>query len=41
MTAFSVDFLGCKISHTDAESVREALLAAGHTESDVANVRVV
>ncbi|MBC7644427.1 MAG: hypothetical protein H7123_04815, partial [Thermoleophilia bacterium] len=41
MTAFSVDFLGCKISHTDAETVRDALLAAGHAESEAAAVRVV
>ena len=41
MTDFAVDFLGCKISHTDADAVREALLAAGHTESDAAAVRVI
>ena len=29
---FSVRFLGCKVSHTDANDVRGALLAAGHLE---------
>jgi threonylcarbamoyladenosine tRNA methylthiotransferase MtaB len=29
---FSVRFLGCKVSHTDANDVREALLRAGHLE---------
>src|SRR6185437_10443421 len=40
MAAFSIRFLGCKVSHTDAHEVREALLAAGHAEggSDVAVV---
>ena len=32
MTTFSVRFLGCKISHTDAQEVRERLLADGHLE---------
>ena len=32
MTTFSVKFLGCKISHTDAAAVRERLLADGHVE---------
>ncbi len=32
MTTFSVRFLGCKVSHTDAHAVREALLADGHQE---------
>jgi threonylcarbamoyladenosine tRNA methylthiotransferase MtaB len=41
MTGFSVDFLGCKISHTDADAVREALVEAGHTESSAAAIRVV
>src|SRR5579872_2841574 len=30
---FSVQFLGCKVSHADAREVREALLAAGHEEA--------
>ncbi len=42
MATFHVDFLGCKISHTDVQSVRERLLADGHREvpgaSDVAVV---
>ncbi len=32
MATFSVRFLGCKISHTDAQEVRERLLADGHLE---------
>jgi threonylcarbamoyladenosine tRNA methylthiotransferase MtaB len=32
MTTFSVRFLGCKVSHTDAQDVREHLLGEGHTE---------
>ena len=32
MATFSVRFLGCKVSHTDAQDVRERLLADGHTE---------
>lgn len=32
MTTFSVRFLGCKVSHTDAQEVRERLLADGHLE---------
>jgi threonylcarbamoyladenosine tRNA methylthiotransferase MtaB len=31
MARFSVDFLGCKVSHVDANEVRERLLADGHT----------
>jgi len=27
---FSVDFLGCKVSHVDAYEIRERLLADGH-----------
>jgi threonylcarbamoyladenosine tRNA methylthiotransferase MtaB len=30
---FSVEFLGCKVSHVDAREIREALLAAGHVEA--------
>ena len=42
MTTFSVRFLGCKVSHTDAHAVREALLADGHDEVDgAADVAVV
>jgi threonylcarbamoyladenosine tRNA methylthiotransferase MtaB len=32
MASFSVDFLGCKVSHADAQAVRERLLADGHEE---------
>ena len=32
VTTFSVRFLGCKVSHTDAQEVRERLLADGHVE---------
>jgi threonylcarbamoyladenosine tRNA methylthiotransferase MtaB len=32
VTTFSVRFLGCKVSHTDAQEVRERLLADGHNE---------
>ncbi len=34
MATFSVRFLGCKVSHTDAHGIREALLADGHVEVD-------
>ncbi len=33
MATFSVRFLGCKVSHTDAHEVRERLLRDGHVES--------
>jgi threonylcarbamoyladenosine tRNA methylthiotransferase MtaB len=32
MATFSAGFLGCKVSHADAQAVRERLLADGHTE---------
>jgi threonylcarbamoyladenosine tRNA methylthiotransferase MtaB len=42
MPTFSVDFLGCKVSHVDAHSVRERLLIDGHEEqSDGAEVAVI
>ena len=42
MATFSVRFLGCKVSHTDAQDVRERLLRDGHTEvSDEGDVAVV
>jgi threonylcarbamoyladenosine tRNA methylthiotransferase MtaB len=41
MPSFTVDFLGCKVSHTDAHAVRERLLADGHTESAGAEVAVL
>jgi threonylcarbamoyladenosine tRNA methylthiotransferase MtaB len=34
MATFSVQFLGCKVSHVDAHEVRERLLADGHVERD-------
>ena len=30
---FSVEFLGCKISHTDVQGVRDRLLAGGLEET--------
>src|SRR3982751_6864624 len=42
MATFSVQFLGCKVSQTDAHGVREQLLADGHEECDgPADVAVV
>ena len=32
MATFSARFLGCKVSHTDAQEIRERLLADGHEE---------
>jgi threonylcarbamoyladenosine tRNA methylthiotransferase MtaB len=34
MASFNVRFLGCKVSHLDAQNVRERLLADGHGEGD-------
>ena len=34
MATFSVRFLGCKVSHNDAQEVREALLRDGHVERE-------
>ena len=33
MATFSIDFLGCKVSHVDAQAIRERLTADGHTEA--------
>ena len=41
MTTFSVEFLGCKVSQTDAQALREALAGAGHTEAARGDVHVV
>src|SRR5215212_8774370 len=42
MAPFSVRFLGCKVSQTDAQQVRERLLAEGHRETgEGADVAVV
>jgi threonylcarbamoyladenosine tRNA methylthiotransferase MtaB len=38
---FTVDFLGCKVSHVDAHEIREALLRDGHEEGDGADVAVI
>src|SRR5438105_3312857 len=34
MATFSVAFLGCKVSHTDAQEIRERLLDDGHDQRD-------
>ena len=34
MAGFSVRFLGCKVSHADAQAIRERLLADGHSERE-------
>ena len=36
MATFAVRFLGCKVSHTDAQEARDRLLADGHREVDAA-----
>jgi threonylcarbamoyladenosine tRNA methylthiotransferase MtaB len=42
VATFSVRFLGCKVSHVDAQEIRERLLADGHSErEDAADVAVV
>jgi threonylcarbamoyladenosine tRNA methylthiotransferase MtaB len=41
VTTFSVQFLGCKVSHVDGHEVREALLADGHAETEAAEIAVV
>jgi threonylcarbamoyladenosine tRNA methylthiotransferase MtaB len=42
MATFTVRFLGCKVSHADAQALREHLLADGHEELDAgADVAVV
>jgi len=43
MATFTVDFLGCKVSQTDAQEIRERLIADGHLEAgtDEAEVAVV
>jgi threonylcarbamoyladenosine tRNA methylthiotransferase MtaB len=38
---FSIRFLGCKVSQTDAQAVRERLRADGHLESEDAEIAVV
>jgi threonylcarbamoyladenosine tRNA methylthiotransferase MtaB len=43
VTSFATEFLGCKVSMTDAQQVRERLAADGHREADAgaAAVRVI
>jgi len=42
MATFTVDFLGCKVSQTDIQEIRERLVADGHVEArEVADVAVV
>jgi threonylcarbamoyladenosine tRNA methylthiotransferase MtaB len=41
MATFDVCFLGCKVSHLDAQDVRARLLADGHTECADGDVAVV
>jgi threonylcarbamoyladenosine tRNA methylthiotransferase MtaB len=41
MATFTVDFLGCKVSQTDAQEIRERLVADGHVEADAPDVAVV
>jgi len=40
MATFSVRFLGCKVSFTDAQAVRERLLCDGHTEAEAAEADI-
>jgi threonylcarbamoyladenosine tRNA methylthiotransferase MtaB len=42
MATFSVRFLGCKVSHTDAQEIRERLLLDGHLQREgAADVAIV
>jgi len=41
VATFSVDFLGCKVSHVDAHEIRERLLRDGHREQDGGDVAVI
>src|SRR5512133_3866829 len=41
MATFSVRFLGCKVSHSDAHAIREALLRDGHEEAGAGEVAVI
>jgi threonylcarbamoyladenosine tRNA methylthiotransferase MtaB len=42
VASFTVDFLGCKVSHADVHETREALLADGHgEEAGAADVAVI
>jgi threonylcarbamoyladenosine tRNA methylthiotransferase MtaB len=41
VATFSVRFLGCKVSHSDAHAIREALVRDGHEEREGAEIAVV
>jgi threonylcarbamoyladenosine tRNA methylthiotransferase MtaB len=41
VASFSTRFLGCKVSQTDAQEIRERLLADGHVEAADAEVAIV
>jgi threonylcarbamoyladenosine tRNA methylthiotransferase MtaB len=42
LAGFTVQFLGCKVSHADAQAIRERLLADGHAERETgAEIAVV
>jgi threonylcarbamoyladenosine tRNA methylthiotransferase MtaB len=40
MTGFAAEFLGCKVSMTDAQEIREQLTEAGHVEVEPQRARV-
>jgi threonylcarbamoyladenosine tRNA methylthiotransferase MtaB len=40
MATFSVDFLGCKVSHSDAQEIKERLVRDGHAESATADADI-
>jgi threonylcarbamoyladenosine tRNA methylthiotransferase MtaB len=40
MARFTVDFLGCKVSQTDAQEIRERLIADGHLEAGAEEAEV-
>jgi threonylcarbamoyladenosine tRNA methylthiotransferase MtaB len=40
MSGFAAEFLGCKVSRTDAQAIREQLTEAGHTEVEPGRARV-
>ncbi|MGZ4387254.1 MAG: hypothetical protein ACXVZO_10010, partial [Gaiellaceae bacterium] len=40
MATFSVRFLGCKVSYTDARELRERLLSDGHEERGDGNAKI-
>ena len=40
MTGFAAEFLGCKVSMTDAQEIRERLVDAGHAEVEPGGARL-